>query len=77
MTASRLRPPRHVVPAQTDHSEDKGGVVGPHSYPERYCRDLIIQANRLFVAVAITAAGLRLAVGRHLFCPAVSPGWAV
>jgi hypothetical protein len=26
-------------------------VIGPHNYPERYCRGLIIQANELFVAV--------------------------
>jgi hypothetical protein len=28
MTASRLYHRRHVIPAQTDHLEDKGGVIG-------------------------------------------------
>jgi hypothetical protein len=28
MTASRLNHREHVVPALTDHLEDKGGVIG-------------------------------------------------
>ena len=28
MTASRLYHRRRVIPAQTDHLEDKGGVIG-------------------------------------------------
>jgi hypothetical protein len=35
MTASRLYYREHVIPALTDHLEDKGGVIGPASSAQR------------------------------------------
>jgi len=35
MMASRLNRRERVIPAQTDHLEDKGGVIGPQSSHER------------------------------------------